>query len=101
MKTIPLTQGQVALVDDSDFEELTKYRWYARRNKNGAFYAARSCPVPRGRKLYMHRALLLGVPEVDHVNRNTLDNQRHNLRPATHSQNLHNIERPRDNTSGF
>ena len=39
MKTIPLTQGQVALVDNEDFEFLINYgSWYACKHNNG-FYA--------------------------------------------------------------
>lgn len=42
MKQIPLTQGKVALVDDSDFEELSKYKWHSVMFPgNGKFYASR------------------------------------------------------------
>lgn len=37
MKTIPLTRGQFALVDDDDFERVSKHRWHAHM-KNGTFY---------------------------------------------------------------
>ena len=96
MKTIPLTRGLVALVDDADFDWLSAYKWHAKNVGKGRFYAAFG-----SRMLLMHRMILPGVPEVDHYNRNTLDNQRHNLRPATHTQNLHNSGRHRDGSSGF
>lgn len=38
MKTIPLTQGKFAMVDDEDFEVLSQNRWYATCFK-GKFYA--------------------------------------------------------------
>ena len=28
MKEIPLTQGKFTIVDDDDYEELSKYKWY-------------------------------------------------------------------------
>lgn len=41
MKNIWLTQGQVAIVDDEDYEKLSAYNWYAVKFKGG-FYARRS-----------------------------------------------------------
>lgn len=61
------------------------------------------------RKIYQaHRlAWLLGHgedpvnQETDHVNRDRSDNRLCNLRLATHAQNIQNIGKPRDNTSGY
>ena len=45
-KQIPLTRGKVAIVDDKDFEELSKQKWHYRHmrhtHKNKKGYAARS-----------------------------------------------------------
>jgi len=101
MKAISLTQGQVALVDNSDFEWLSKHGWYAHKTASGNFYATRHGPGPQYKTIKMHQDLLPGVPKVDHANRDTLDNRRRNLRPATHSTNIANSGRRRDNTSGY
>jgi hypothetical protein len=102
MKKIPLTQGQCALVDDADYEWLSAHKWLARRRRVRFFYAARQIPTATGQKLvYMHRVMVPGVRQLDHANRDTLDNRRQNLRPATHSQNAANTWRRRSNTSGF
>ena len=53
MKQIELTQGQVALVDDKDFEELSKHKWYAKKRKGGGFTASRA-----KKTLLMHRAIM-------------------------------------------
>lgn len=42
MKTIPLTQGQVALVDEGDFDSLNRFNWCAVWNsRSKTFYAVR------------------------------------------------------------
>jgi len=84
---IPLTQGLVALVDFSDLEELSKYKWFAVRQRIG-FVAGTKINY---RMVYMHRLLLdTDAPTVDHINGNGLDNRRLNLRPATRAQNSQN-----------
>lgn len=90
-------------MDDADYEWLSAFKWCALKRKSGGFDAVRGIPKGRGRwtHLRMSRALLPGTLNVDHVNRNSLDNQRHNLRPATHSQNAANRGLDIDNSSGF
>jgi hypothetical protein len=106
MKQIPLTRGQVALVDDEDYKALKDYRWYAlpRRVRAENFYAYRWVIVDGKRKTeYMHRRIMGVVgrtSQVDHINCNPLDNRRSNLRLATHSQNCANIPW-RGNATGF
>lgn len=93
MKTIPLTRGLFALVDDADYENLSKWKWFAAETKKGVFYAARhegSWRKGFQKTIYMHRALLPGVACVDHHDRNRLNNQRHNLRSASPSQQSQN-----------
>jgi hypothetical protein len=102
MKSIPLTEGFVAIVDDQDFEAVSAFKWHAcfkkkkgDKSKQNAPYAARKEPRnkegrPR-RHIFLHR-WLLGEPDglVDHRNGKTLDCRRENLRVATHSQNQAN-----------
>lgn len=94
MKLIPLTQGKFAKVDDLDYEWLSKHKWYAQRNaSDGLFYAARGKRV-NGRviKIYMHRQITDCPPgkEVDHGNRDSLDNRRENIKVCTRKENLQN-----------
>jgi len=105
-KEIPLTQGQVALVDDDRFEELNQYGWFAHYYRNTkSFYAQRHLPTLLGKRkiILMHR-VIMNAPEgmlVDHKDRNTLNNQVHNLRICTNSQNASNSGKQSDNTSGY
>lgn len=96
MKTIPLTRGHVALVDDEDFEMLSEWTWCL--TGSGAYvvrYAGNS-RQPGRRVIRMHRQILGltigdGV-EVDHINGDGLDNRRRNLRPCSHAENLANMK---------
>ncbi len=104
MKLIPLTQGQFAKVDDSDFENLNQFKWTASRETNG-FYAARRGPKPRQRVFKMHR-VILGLPnpkiQGEHRDGDGLNNQRKNLRVATKCQNGRAFQSPRKKkTSSF
>lgn len=84
-KEIPLTQGQVALVDDDDFEWLSQWKWQAYRKKN-TWYA--KC-WKDGKAVKMHK-LITGYRMTDHINRNGLDNRRCNLRECNSSENGRN-----------
>lgn len=112
MREIPLTQGKVALVDDSDFEWLSQWKWNAEphQTKSGIqeiWYAKRLIYTgvhSRSIKVYMHR-FLLGISDfrtkVDHRDSDGLNNQRYNLRQSTNSQNSANSRKSLRNTSGF
>lgn len=99
MKTIPLTQGQVALVDDEDYEFLIGFRWFAYFNSYN-WYAVKK-NSKRMHRLIMERIKPGFKGEIDHIDGNGLNNQRSNLRIATHSQNLANKGPQENNTSGY
>lgn len=93
MKKIQLTQGKVALVDDEDYEDLNKFKWFAWKGKL-TFYARRNERQQDGKQktIQMHSQIMKCPPgmEIDHRNHNGLKNQRSNLRIATRAQNMCN-----------
>lgn len=93
MQRIKLSNGLFCLVDDEDLNRLLPYRWYFKKDKfANTGYAFTQVDK---KTIYMHR-LIMGVKkgdEVDHKNRNGLDNQKENLRICSHSQNKANIKK--------
>jgi hypothetical protein len=98
MRTVPLTHGKQALVDDADYELLSAFPWRAIRIRN-TWYAE---TYVKGAREFMHRFLLCAGPgqRVDHRDGDGLNNRRHNLRPATSGMNQANRRKVRSK-SGF
>lgn len=100
-RTIQLTRGQVAIVDDEDYEQLSKHSWYCHRSSDGSLSACRRDKQTR-RLVIMHREIA-GAPHdkvIDHRDGNTLNNTRANLRICTQSENNMNKRLASNNTSG-
>jgi hypothetical protein len=93
---IPLTRGFVALVDDSDLPTLLPFKWHT----TSGGYAATRMPGTR-QYVYLHRLLLQAGPDdlVDHIDGNTLNNTRANLRIVDDCQNQWN-RKAQANASG-
>lgn len=94
MKRIKLTKGKSAIVDDSDYEWLSRNKWRARVQKNRIYAAGAIKNNGKWQTTSMHREIM-GLTkgdgkEVDHRNGNGLDNRRENLRLCTRSENIQN-----------
>lgn len=107
-RLIPLTQGQFAKVSVEDYENLSQWKWFAEFSKcTRTFYARRNIRtgIKQQRRIGMHRVVLGFIcndgKRGDHINGDTLDNRRQNLRPATPAQNVQNSCKRRTNTSGY
>jgi hypothetical protein len=98
---IPLGRsGMVGLVDDSDGDSILMHHWHAHWTGD-RWYVRREYRVQGTRvRIYLHRDLCDGTL-IDHVDGNGLNNQRSNLRPASHSQNLANTSQRRDSRQPY
>ena len=93
---LPLSKGMFAKISPCDAERVAPHSWIAAWSGT-AWYA--KC----GKCGYLHR-LLMDAPAgslVDHINGDTLDCRRENLRFATPRQSVGNIKIRKDNTSGY
>lgn len=88
MRKIKLMNNKgITLIDDDDYKKSTKYEW----GLSGRGYVSKS--IKRNNKwhtLYLHHFLMGTFDEIDHIDRNPLNNQRSNLRIVTRSQNQMN-----------
>jgi hypothetical protein len=98
-RLIPLSgklgEGKFTKVSSEDYDRLACSRWY---ENTGGYVVRRIGSKKAKRVIYMHREIM-GVSDVlafsndtlvDHINHDTLDNRRENLRLRTHSQNMAN-----------
>lgn len=82
----------VALVDDEDYERVNKYNWCVNININ-TNYAVRNVynPITKKQKtIHMHVFILGDSSDIDHEDRNGLNNQKYNLRFCSPNQNKQN-----------
>lgn len=106
MKKIPLTQGYFALVDNEEESMLKRHKWCVSVKATGVYAVRRVTVSPKKhRMVYMHR-LLIGLKygdkkQADHINGDTLDNRKCNLRVCNHRQNQQNSKSARHSSSKY
>lgn len=116
MRYIRLTQNKKAIVDDIDYPLVSKLKWFYRKSgktngKNGyaqhVFHIKGSFDKKtrksKRKSLFMHNFIMQPLKEfqVDHINRNGLDNRRSNLRVGTISQNYANFPKKQNTKSKY
>lgn len=103
MKEIPLTQGKVVLVDDDDYEKLNQFNWFAHWSGWGWRALRNKWVNGKGETIFMHREILNAPKgtQVDHINGNSLDNRKENLRFCTNQQNSFNRQAQKNNKLGI
>jgi hypothetical protein len=90
-----------ALIDNEDFDLLSKYCWWVTRNNY-----IQGCKRPstiKGKMIYLHR-LIMNIPKgkyIDHINHNPLDNRKSNLRICNITQNKMNSKKYKNGCSKY
>ena len=92
------------LIDDDDYEKIKDYKWNVLKKSNGIYIICTARTADRKRHtLRMQRVIMncnSGM-DVDHVNGNTLDNRKSNLRICTHTENMRNMSKRKNVTSVY
>lgn len=101
-KKIPLSQGKFAIVDDEDYEYLNQWKWSIVSDSINQYAIRRlSTSIDKKRRtIRMHRLVLDVIDKklvVDHINGNTLDNRKSNLRVCTQLENNKNVNKIKSN----
>ncbi|WP_338627494.1 HNH endonuclease [Clostridium baratii] len=89
-----------AKIDNQDIERCKEIKWYYAKNKDSEYIEG----TYKGKKVKLHRYILNAKEKqilIDHINRNTLDNRKSNLRLATNKENSFNKSIRSDNKSGY
>lgn len=97
---IPCSKGLFVIVDIDDYQELSKYKWSVTSVGNKLYAHRRLANSEPGkmRRVKMHR-VIMGLDEydgrtcVDHINGDTLDNRKANLRICTAGENSKNLSK--------
>lgn len=93
MKVLKSTNNFDILVDDEDYEFLSRFKWNVVTTKDGNTYA-RTKP-DRKTNITIHQLLMKsgGNVYVDHIDHNGLNNQKINLRLCNNKQNQANSKK--------
>lgn len=94
---VELTRGHWATIDANDAPLVANRKWHSYTSR-GVTYAAMN--GEGGKRVQMH-FLISGEKNIDHINRDGLDNRRSNLRPSTHTFQKLNQGIRKDNSSGI
>lgn len=100
-KEIVCSGGEIALVDDEDYEFLSRFTWHYTGSPGNEYVKAWGGNPRKGSQVgyYMHK-LVCGGKSPDHIGFNKLDNRKESLRIATYQQNGWNKGKPKGGRHG-
>jgi hypothetical protein len=92
------------IISACDVEKIRAHSWHKTGNpKSGGPYFSYTTSRPEHKEIRLHRFIVDCPPEfhVDHINGNTLDNRRSNLRICTQEENKRNRRKSSNSSSGY
>lgn len=111
MRKIPVRHNEFALIDNDDYERVSQYQWWCSLIKsNGSKYAKADVIIGKKKTtIFMHRLILspigkirpLSKAPIDHINGNSLDNRKKNIRFCTQAENCRNSKKIKIKSSRF
>ena len=90
-------------IDSEDYDRVSARIWRVNKKKNKYYLVSGS--VSKGTLTYLHQYILnVSIPdgyEIDHIDCNSLNNRKNNLRIVTRLQNIQNVSERIDNQIGI
>lgn len=97
-------KGYKVLIDEDDYERVSRHGW-SYKDKGHPYFHASISDISSAHPTSLHRFIMGCVPGdgiyIDHINGNTLDNRKSNLRRCEAKGNCRNSAKPKNNTSGY
>jgi hypothetical protein len=78
-----------AVIDLEDVDICKKYKWHLKKSDNNMYAIA---TINENKKIFLHRLVMdyTGNEDIDHIDRNGLNNRKNNLRICSRSSNIKN-----------
>lgn len=91
----------IVKIDEEDYSKIKDYNWRANKAKGYNYYYV---VAHKNKKAILLHRLIMNVKKgclIDHLNHDTLDNRKENLRICTYQQNMHNRKKIKIKTSKY
>lgn len=89
-----LNHNKVCFIDKDDYDKVKNFTWHEHK---GYAYTYNE----QTQKYVAMHQIITGKNNIDHIDRNGLNNKKENLREATMQTNAWNKDKRKDNTSGY
>jgi len=92
-------------IDLEDYDKIKEYKWYVKKDYySGCFYVSSHDLTTKNKKsIRLHRIVMDAKSDqiIDHVNHDTLDNRKQNLRFCSHQENMRNKGKLKNTSSKY